>query len=124
MENVKVHENFNTGSKINDIALVRLSKNVQLPKKRREVRTVCLPTEESQQIENLSGDASKLLIAGWGRTENSSVLSDILMKANLDYLPHEDCVNQYKTLNRKYKSIQTNVQEKQMCAISGSKVDA
>lgn len=104
---------------MNDIALVRLSKNVELSRERREVRTICLPTEASEQIENLTGVSATLIIAGWGGTENTTdkKMNDNLMKANINYFPNENCTVSFADMRRKFKSFNAFVDDKQMCAV-------
>lgn len=61
------HKDFNTRSKINDIALLRLSKAVDFM--RNNVRTICLPTLASQQIEMLDlKSRESMFISGENRT--------------------------------------------------------
>jgi Trypsin len=83
-----------------------------------------LPVKESQEIENLTGDDAKLFIAGWGLNENKTK-SDVLMKANIPYFPHESCTQEYNELRKKHQIIKVKIQETQMCAFNRtSKVDA
>lgn len=45
------HEKYNSQSKLNDIALIRLSRPVELSKERiRHIRTICLPVKDFHQI--------------------------------------------------------------------------
>lgn len=79
-----------------DIALIKLCRDVELSKQRKHIKTICLPVDESQQIDNLQDDDKILTVAGWGHTEKSRTLSDVLLKANVPYLPNEQCSKKYK----------------------------
>lgn len=62
------HEQYVSGSKAqeNDIALLRLGRSVQFTD---TVKPICLPV--SQNIRNLDYDGRTMIVAGWGKTENS-----------------------------------------------------
>lgn len=122
-EKVIIHKSYDKIKQLNDIALIRLSRTIELLKNRKNVNTVCLPVEESQRVENLSGEGSTLQIAGWGMTENSRS-SDVLMTAQIPYLPQEECVDKYDDLRRKNKAMKTIIGNSQMCAGGTSIVDA
>jgi len=57
------HEKHSANLKINDIALVKLSRPADLSK--RNARTICLPTEPNQQLDRITREARlKMTIAG------------------------------------------------------------
>lgn len=64
-----VHESYEPNSKNqhHDIALLRLSRNVQYTE---FIKPICLPVSEDTKNADLSGNA--LDVAGWGKTEFSS----------------------------------------------------
>lgn len=79
------HPKYSAAKKINDIALLRLSKSVDL--KKNNVGTICLPIDPVNQIDNLEGPfKSKMLIAGFGKVGNTDKGSDVLMKAYVPFL--------------------------------------
>lgn len=80
----------------NDIALIKLSRDVELSKRRKHIKTICLPVDESQQIDNLEEADKILTVAGWGHTEHTRTISDVLLKAFVPYLPNEECGKKYK----------------------------
>lgn len=95
-----------------------------MTKTKENINTICLPVEEKQQIENVDEDGVVLTIAGWGYTEYSERMNDVLMKAKLSFLPQEMCVAHYTEQKRKYPNLSNiNIHETQMCASSSEKVD-
>jgi secreted trypsin-like serine protease len=114
-----IHENFSFAEKTNDIALIRLEDSLDSRNK------ICLPIEEKQDIEKLTGDSAKLTIAGWGRTENTGYKgSDVLMKAVIDYLPREECSQKYSNYARERNSpMKWSVIDTQICANGTQIVD-
>lgn len=60
-EKIFIHEKFNQTKPLNDIALIKLSKRVNLAN---HVSTLCLPDKDSDSV--ISKPA---LITGWGKTE-------------------------------------------------------
>lgn len=87
------HPNYNPGKKTNDIALLKLKTPADITKN--NVKLVCLPAEEQNQIQRISNDArKKMTIAGWGITETGQP-SDVLLKANIPYLTEADCKSKF-----------------------------
>lgn len=91
VESYKVHEMYNDEFSINDILLIKLEHPV---KYERSVQTICLPTNENELITKAL-NINKLIITGWGKTENADY-SDILMYANIPYLPLDKCLEKMK----------------------------
>lgn len=71
VEQVIVHDQYSTFNEqqYNDIALVRLAKNVKFTA---FVKPICLPTSNELQIKSLIGD--RMEVVGWGKTETSKIL--------------------------------------------------
>lgn len=80
----KIHENYNTQSFENDIAIMRLSRSVVLSD---TVNFICV---EKNIITN-EGDT--FIVVGWGNmiVNNNKVLSDVLMQVNVPNLSTQKC---------------------------------
>ncbi|CRL05909.1 CLUMA_CG019129, isoform A [Clunio marinus] len=123
IESIISHKDFNNENMINDIALIRLSRDVELSKKRINVRTICLPVEESQQIDNIHDEFLNLTIAGWGLTENDRKQSDVLIKAKVPYLSNPSCIKIYDIKKRNYSTLKIEIKDSHMCAGGIERVD-
>ena len=77
-------------SKPNDIALIRLSRPVTYSK---SISPICLPTKS--QFLNNRYDGVNMMVAGWGRTENSSQ-SKIKLKLEVPVNSEQECSTLYK----------------------------
>ncbi|EDW59937.2 serine protease grass [Drosophila virilis] len=99
-EGIIVHEDYSQQSKHNDIALVKLSKDVEF---KRHIRPICLPVNATlqQQPEGME----EFHITGWGKTEHE-LLSDIPMESKIPNKPREDC----------QRSFYTDIRKSQLCA--------
>lgn len=103
-----------------DIALIKLCTEVEISKKRKHIKTICLPVEESQYIENLEEDDRVLTVAGWGQTEhNTDTINDVLLKTHVPFMPNAECGDKFKRVlysndGRTRKSVV--VRDIQMCA--------
>lgn len=124
IESVKYHEHYDPSKKVHDIALIRLSHSVELSKSRINVKTICLPVTESQQIDH--PDVGKMLtVAGWGHTENNTVATnDVLIQAQVPYLPYDSCVARFKEEKKNHPLIKSNIYETQICAGGVGRVDS
>lgn len=123
IDSIIVHEDYNSTAQGNDIALVRLSRDVEITKDRIHIRTICLPVDESQQIDNVDPKDKYLTIAGWGFTEFVERMSDVLIKANVSYLPQDGCSTKYEEFNKLYPKLRVNILDSQMCAGGNERVD-
>lgn len=123
IESVITHERYNSTKKFNDIALIRLSRDIKISKKKKNIKTICLPTLESQNVENV--EAGLLTIAGWGHTENNTQsTNDVLIQALVPYLPHENCVARFQEEKKTHKLIKSIIYETQICAGGVERVDS
>lgn len=105
--------------------MIRLSRDVEVSKNKLNIKTVCLPTKEFQQIDSLNSELKRLTVAGWGITEdNTDSMSDVLMSATLPYLPQESCVNEYEEKKKDHRLIKINIHETQMCAGGVDRTDS
>lgn len=91
--------------------------------KQPHIKTICLPVEDSQQIDNLDADSRVLTIAGWGFTEYKKNMSDVLMKATVPYLPQPACIAAYTNKMKIYSSIRVRIRDTHMCAGGVGRVD-
>lgn len=92
IEKIIVHEEYDANSKnqLNDIALVRLDRDVSWT---HYVQPICLPAQESLKARNIVGH--KLTAAGWGQTE-SGYPSDTKLKVLLEITEPKNCSSTYK----------------------------
>lgn len=78
---------------MHDIGLVQLSKSADF--KRRNIKPICLPFPEAlREVPN------KLIVIGWGGTENA-YSSAILQKASLPFYDLDKCEAKLLAKNRK-----------------------
>lgn len=96
----------------NDIALIRLAKNVCLTD---YIRPICLPPYANRTCTNCPVDGTKLQVVGWGVTEKK-LQSNIKLKADVVKVNHTDCLYQY------FKE-KIGIFEGQMCAIGEKGAD-
>lgn len=95
------HENYNPRTKHNDIAVVRMRRNVEFSKK---LRPACLAQIETPLKE-------KATASGWGFLGVGQLTSDILQKVELNIIPLQQCKNLYNDQSNKY-----NLNTDQLCA--------
>lgn len=116
IEKMTKHPKYDTRKKINDIALLKLKTAADVTKK--NVRTICLPTENENQIDALGNDVLENLgiagdicfdicvlvvqvdniFVGWGRTESGKA-SNVLMRGNVPFVTHSSCSEKLGSLN-------------------------
>ncbi|KAJ3641626.1 hypothetical protein Zmor_028122 [Zophobas morio] len=80
-----VHPNYHPPSQYNDIALLKLDRQVQFSD---YIAPICLQVNRNLPNANF-------IATGWGRTELGGSQSDILMKVDLEYFPNEVCQRNY-----------------------------
>ncbi|XP_065372231.1 transmembrane protease serine 9-like [Calliphora vicina] len=91
VEKIITHPKYNERRRINDIALVKLDRNVDF---KRHIKPVCLPiTKPSYET-----TTNKFTIAGWGATENST-RSSILLKAEVLGQSRSVCQNVFSSFS-------------------------
>ncbi|CAK1583443.1 unnamed protein product [Parnassius mnemosyne] len=94
---------------INDIALLRLSRPVDLTYSK-FLRTICLPVMKSLREMDLYGETAT--VAGWGTTENNQN-SDVLLKVEIPIFSPETCGAYY---NRNQRTDPTGKLRHRLCA--------
>lgn len=124
-----VHENYNSEEKTNDIALLRLSQDINFSK---WIQPISLPSAE--HLRNKVYDNFPLLVVNFGQTENgmahthnntritvklnvylfAASYSPVKLKLEVNGANSDHCKNDYKQFN-------TNIQNTHLCA--GSKDD-
>ncbi|KAL1404035.1 hypothetical protein pipiens_005477 [Culex pipiens pipiens] len=105
IEKITVHEDYDANSKnqLNDIALVRMDRDVPSS---HYIQPICLPTQESLNSRNIIGH--RLTAAGWGRTESGDP-SDTKLKVVLEITEPNGC-------NTVYKPAGIVISDRQLCA--------
>lgn len=93
IEKIIMHEDYDPEdtSSHNDIALIRLTRDVQISA---FVSPICLPIDEIPRSRNIVG--SKAYAAGWGRTE-SGRSSNVKLKVQLEVRDRKSCANVYRS---------------------------
>lgn len=113
IDKIIIHEEYDRVTKIHDIALLRLEYDAILIEMH-YVGTVCLPVLPTQAIENMKVDSKEdktMIISGWGSTEKSQLMSDVLLMATVSYIPHDECLENFKTLKAKYSNINIDIKD-------------
>lgn len=125
VEDVIPHEKYNKSTRVNDIALIRLSEEVEVTKESRNfITTICLPVVNSQRVENIEEQYQNLTIAGWGSTEDiRKANSDVLMHAFVMYLNQDLCIARYNEMKKVHRLMKFNIHDTQMCAGGDDHVD-
>ncbi|XP_053685368.1 transmembrane protease serine 9-like [Sabethes cyaneus] len=99
IECITTHPGYTRRTYTDDIALIRLSEDVQCED---HIQPICLPHTTDLR----SYQSSRYIIAGWGRTEMFGEPSKILLKATIPLANNAECE----------KWSRTNVTDKQLCA--------
>ncbi|XP_043475116.1 CLIP domain-containing serine protease 2-like [Leptopilina heterotoma] len=97
VEQIFIHRNYSTDSHINDIALLRLSSNIDF--QYRHVKPICLPIGTAAQFLGQKGTA-----CGWGKTKNAPV-STILQKVKIPLVANSQCSRYFSNIFNAYKQI-------------------
>lgn len=107
-----MHEEYNRVEFINDIALLRLKTEVVLEGKR-YIETICLPVAPCQNADDLGEeeDAMRMIISGWGQTEFSQSMSDVLLQAKVKYINNQDCVEKFDRIKSRFETITIDISE-------------
>jgi hypothetical protein len=94
------HKNYINLDSGNDIALLLLKTeatftNAKTGKNLLNVKTICLPVESNQNIDEIQKKLKKgvmMSISGWGK-DASGKSSDVLMHGKLQYVKNDQCEN-------------------------------
>ncbi|XP_065079923.1 CLIP domain-containing serine protease HP8-like [Ochlerotatus camptorhynchus] len=102
------HKLYSTSQKKNDIALVKLSKPAQMND---NVKPICLPLPEMLRRKI----PPKMVVSGWGFTEDRNATSNQLRFANIPIVEQNQCQQSIRQIHDVY-----TVDESQVCAGGGS----
>lgn len=102
------HNQYSASQKKNDIALVKLSHPAQLND---NVRPICLPLPEMMPKKM----PLKMVVSGWGFTEDHAATSNQLRYANIPIIEQNKCQQSIRSLHDVY-----TVDKTQVCAGGGS----
>ncbi|CAF4384093.1 unnamed protein product, partial [Adineta steineri] len=93
-----MHPQYNTNTKVNDIALVELSQSIDLMDK--SVGFICLPMPTLRYPKAFPPDRADAVAIGWGRVREDSFgrASNVLLQVELPvqspYIRPSDCADQ------------------------------
>ncbi|XP_068205083.1 venom protease-like [Palaemon carinicauda] len=107
-----IHENFNTISFANDIAILKLDKKVTF---RDRIRPICLPIEGPFNSQELVARRDLGIVAGWGTVSYNNVSSNILLHVQLPIIPEAECKTRYEVFK------QVVIDDTTLCAGRGGK---
>lgn len=87
-----IHENYKKTEQgdFNDIAIIQMAEFVEFTN---FIKPICLPLNDEVQVEG------SVIIAGFGRTENSRV-STRMMKTEIDVIDNNECMHRYAHQSR------------------------
>ncbi|XP_017785725.1 PREDICTED: serine protease easter-like [Nicrophorus vespilloides] len=86
-ERITPFAGYEDGSRYNDIALIRLDRDIKYSK---FVSPICLPMEEKQVVK----PNAKMIVAGWGQTENGTN-SEVKLRVQVPIVNYRDCARKF-----------------------------
>ena len=81
------HENYNSGTSDNDIALVQFEKEVIFKK---GIQPICLPSKTPKLLEE-KFVSEGVTIAGWGTTSFRGPTSNLLLQGIISVVSNQEC---------------------------------
>lgn len=87
------HENYRVWRRYNDIALFRLSKDIDFTNPK--VRPICMPTEDMDKTDYV-GETVRLV--GWGTTSFQGPIANNLMEVDVKVVSNEECNKNYSSI--------------------------
>ncbi|XP_031780170.1 venom protease isoform X2 [Nasonia vitripennis] len=90
VESYVVHPEYNNTSKENDIAILRLDRDVEFTK---AIHPICLPIEKNLRNRDFVGTYP--FVAGWGATSYEGEESDVLQEVQVPVVSNEQCKKDY-----------------------------
>ncbi|XP_072394641.1 phenoloxidase-activating factor 1-like [Diabrotica undecimpunctata] len=102
IKNVSVHENYDPTDRTsrNDIALIHLNQTIEYTD---IIKPICLPEPNEG-----SSTTDRLIVAGWGLTENGSY-SNVKLQVFVPFLTNDECITAFRILR-------LNLTDSQICA--------
>lgn len=85
---IRVHENYDSKTSANDIALLKMDKSLDLSTA--IVRPISLPTAGS-----ILNAGTTCIVSGWGTTSAGGTVSDVLRKVAVPVVSNNDCDSMY-----------------------------
>ncbi|XP_072395727.1 phenoloxidase-activating factor 1-like [Diabrotica undecimpunctata] len=95
------HQNYNSKVQSNDIALLKLSKNVSYTD---SIRPICLPEPNEESLRS----KESLIASGWGNTETGG-RSQVKLKVDLPFRTKDECT-------KAFNKTKVKLNENQICA--------
>jgi Trypsin len=103
-EDLIKHPDYDLKTKLNNIALIRLPEPAKVHQN--NIKPVCLPlTDELKEL------PERMTVIGFGQTESSTKISDILRRVTVPLVSRENCVADFKKKNYKVE-----IYDGQFCA--------
>lgn len=90
---VNPHENYRVWRRYNDIALYKLSRDIDFSNP--SVRPICMPTEEMDKYDYV-GEPVRLI--GWGTTSFQGEIAKNLMEVEVPVVSNEECNKNYSSI--------------------------
>ncbi|XP_053980912.1 uncharacterized protein LOC128877550 [Hylaeus volcanicus] len=89
-----VHPEYNSTTRANDVAVIKLKQEVQFTE---HIHPICLPAVESIINDHLTG--KNVAVAGWGaKADDGGPYSDTLMQVEMPVANLSDCIDTYQIL--------------------------
>ncbi|XP_014271508.1 venom protease [Halyomorpha halys] len=104
IEKTIIHPQYSILNYANDIALIRLQRDVDFSD---TVKPVCLPQTDALRSSKFEGKYPYVI--GWGHTTNNGPKSDVLQQVQVPVVENENCT-------KAYKKMQYSITGNQICA--------